>query len=91
MGNFNHPDIYWRDNTAGHKKSMRFLECISDNIVTQVIEEPVRRGAPLDLILASDEGLIGAVKAEGSTGCSDHEIMEFRILRGGRRAKSKIT
>ena len=30
------------------------------------------------------------MKAEGSLGCSDHEIVVFRILRGGRRAKNKI-
>ena len=30
MGDFNHPDICWRDNTAGHKQSRRFLECVDD-------------------------------------------------------------
>ena len=33
MGDFNHPDICWRDNTAGHKQSRRFLECIDDNFL----------------------------------------------------------
>ena len=28
MGEFNHPNICWRDNTAGHKQSRRFLQCI---------------------------------------------------------------
>ncbi|KAK4831507.1 hypothetical protein QYF61_018091 [Mycteria americana] len=28
MGHFNHPDICWRDNTAGHKQSRRFLEYV---------------------------------------------------------------
>ncbi|GAB0203506.1 interleukin-6 receptor subunit beta [Grus japonensis] len=35
MGNFNHPDICWRDNTAGHKQSRRFLECVDDNFLLQ--------------------------------------------------------
>ena len=30
MGDFNHPDICWKDNTAGHKKSRKFLECVDD-------------------------------------------------------------
>ncbi|GAB0210292.1 cAMP-dependent protein kinase inhibitor alpha [Grus japonensis] len=38
-----------RDNTAGHKQSRRFLECIDDNVLLQAIEEPTRRGAMLDL------------------------------------------
>jgi len=31
------------------------------------------------------------VKAGGSLGCSDHEMVEFRILRGGSRPISRIT
>jgi len=30
------------------------------------------------------------VKAGGRLGCSDHEMVEFRILRGGSRAISRI-
>jgi len=59
MGDFNHPNICWRDNTARHKKSRRFLECIDDNILLQVIEEPMGRGAMLDLVLTKREGLVG--------------------------------
>ncbi|GAB0204516.1 hypothetical protein GRJ2_002917200 [Grus japonensis] len=79
MGDFNHP-ICWRDNTAGHKQSRRFLECIDDNFLHQVIEEPTRRGA-----------MLGDGKLKGSLGCSDHEMVEFKILRAVRRAHSKLT
>jgi len=36
------------------------------------------------------EGLVEDVKAGGSFGCSDHEMVEFRILHGGSRAISRI-
>ena len=91
MGDFNHPDICWRDNTAGHKQSGRFLECVDDNFLLQVVEEPTRRGAMLDLVLTNKEGLVGNVKLKGSLGCSDHEMVEFKILRALRRAHSKLT
>ncbi|GAB0210350.1 mitochondrial enolase superfamily member 1 [Grus japonensis] len=91
MGDFNHPDICWRDNAAERKQSRKFLECIDDNFLLQVIEEPTRRGAMLDLILTNKEGLVGDVKLKGSLGCSDHEMVEFRILRAARRARSKLT
>ncbi|KAJ7407514.1 hypothetical protein BTVI_63030 [Pitangus sulphuratus] len=91
MGDFNHPDICWRDNTAGHRQSRRFLECIDDNFPLQEIEEPTRRGAMLDLVLSNKEGLVGNVKLKGSLGCSDHEMVEFEILRATRRAHSKLT
>ncbi|GAB0186142.1 mitochondrial enolase superfamily member 1 [Grus japonensis] len=90
MGDFNHPNVSWRDNTAGHNQSRRFLEGLDDNFLLQVIEEPTRRGAMLDLVLTNKEGLVGNVKLKGSLGCSDHEMVEFKILREARRAHSKL-
>ncbi|KAK4829843.1 hypothetical protein QYF61_006853 [Mycteria americana] len=91
MGDFNQPDIYWRDNTAGHKQSRRFLECIADSFFLQVIERPRRRHVLLDLILTNKEGLVGEVKVKGSLGCSVHEMVESRILKARRKVKSKLT
>ncbi|GAB0192671.1 hypothetical protein GRJ2_001732400 [Grus japonensis] len=91
MGDFNHPDICWRDNTVGHKQSRMFLERFDDNFLLQVIEEPTRRGAVLDLVVTNKEGLVGNVKLKGSLGCSDHEMVELKILRAVRRADSKLT
>ncbi|GAB0189066.1 mitochondrial enolase superfamily member 1 [Grus japonensis] len=51
----------------------------------------MRRGAILNLVLTNKEGLVGDVKLKGSLGCSDHEIVEFKILRAARRAHSKLT
>ncbi|GAB0193175.1 hypothetical protein GRJ2_001782800 [Grus japonensis] len=45
----------------------------------------------LDLVLTNKEGLVGNVKLKGSLGCSDHEIVEFKILRAARRVCSKLT
>jgi len=36
------------------------------------------------------EGLVEDVKAGCSLGCSDHEMVNFRILHGGSRAISRI-
>ncbi|PKU32392.1 rna-directed dna polymerase from mobile element jockey- hypothetical protein [Limosa lapponica baueri] len=30
LGDFNYPDIYWKNNTAAHTSSTKFLECIVD-------------------------------------------------------------
>ncbi|GAB0206941.1 hypothetical protein GRJ2_003159700 [Grus japonensis] len=91
MGDFHHPDICWKGNTARHTQSRMFLQSTDDNFLTQVVEEPTRRGVLLDLVLTNKEGLVGDVKAGGSLGCSDHEMVEFRILRGRSRAISRIT
>ena len=89
MGDFKHPNICLRDNTAAYKQSRRFLECV-DNFLLQVIEEPMRRGAMLHLVLTNKVGLVGSVKLKGSLGCSDHETVEFKILRAARRVHNKL-
>lgn len=48
-------------------------------------------GTQLDLTLANKEGLMRDLKAGGRLYCSDHEAVEFRILRGGNKSKSRIT
>ena len=45
----------------------------------------------LDLVLTNKEGLVGNVKLKGSLGYSDHEVVEFKILRAVRKAHSKLT
>ncbi|RMC20270.1 hypothetical protein DUI87_01116 [Hirundo rustica rustica] len=84
-GDLNYPDICWRSNTAKHKQSMRFLESIDDNFLSQVMEDPTRNGVLLDLKLTNREGLIRDVKVGGSLGSIDHEIVEFTIKQGGSR------
>jgi len=44
----------------------------------------------LDLVLTNKEGLVGNVKVKGSLGRSDHEMVEFKILRTGRWVCSKL-
>lgn len=59
MGDFSHPDICWKGNTAGHKLSGNFLQYIDVNFFLQVIEaieEPARRGTNLDLVLTHMDG-----------------------------------
>jgi len=90
MGDFNHPDIYWKGYTARHTQSRMFLQSTEDKILTQVVEEPVTIGVLLDLVLTNRDGLVEDVQAGGSLGCSDHEMVEFRILHGVSRAVSRI-
>lgn len=45
----------------------------------------------LHLVLTSKEGQVRNAKLKGSLRCSDHEMVEFRILKAARRAHSKVT
>lgn len=44
----------------------------------------------MDLILTNKEGFVGDAKVGDSLGRSDHEVVDFRILRGGSIANCKV-
>jgi len=48
VGDFNFPDICWNYNTADREQSRRFLECVGDNFLTQLVREPMRGSNILD-------------------------------------------
>lgn len=54
-------------------------------------EKPTRVDALPDFILANKEELVEDVKVGSSFDCIDHEMVELGILRGGHKAKSRIT
>ena len=66
MGDFNFPDICWKYNTAERDRSQRFLECVEDNFLTQLVSEPTREGALLDLLFVNREGLVDDVGLEAN-------------------------
>jgi len=90
MGYFNYPNICWEDHKTRHVQCGRFLQSIDGNFLMQMVEELMRRGMPLNLVLMNKDGLVEDVKAGGRLGCSDHEMVEFRFLRGGSRAIRRI-
>ncbi|NAW49622.1 hypothetical protein FGF92_23570, partial [Salmonella sp. gx-f5] len=51
MGDFNLPDVNWECHTADTSKSRRFMKHLDDNFLVQVLTEPTRKGALLDLLL----------------------------------------
>ncbi|PKU46875.1 nedd4-binding protein 2-like 2 [Limosa lapponica baueri] len=90
LGDFNHPDICWRNSTANCRQSRRLLEFIKDNFLSQVINSPTIGDVILDLLVANTSEFIGNVKLGGSLGCSDHALVEFAVLRDICRGKSKV-
>ncbi|KAK4812337.1 hypothetical protein QYF61_017114 [Mycteria americana] len=79
VGDFNLPDVSWKYNTAERKQSRRFLEHVADNFLNQLVREPTRKGAPLDLLFTNREGLVSHVMVGGRLGQSNHEMIEFLI------------
>ena len=55
----------------------------------QLVREPTRGAALLDLLFTNREGLVGDVEVGGCLGQSDHDMVEFSIVAGVRRGNSK--
>jgi len=72
VGDFNSPDACWKYNTAERKQSRRFLEHVEGDFLMQLVTEPTRGGASLDLLFINREGLVGHVVVGGCLGLSDH-------------------
>jgi len=87
MGDFNHPSIGWKENTAEQQQSNWLLEHVDNNFLFRVVE---KKGAMLDLVLINEDGLVSNMTLKGSLDYSDHEMMEFKILRVSKRACSKL-
>ena len=80
MGNFNFPDTHCKYNIAQMKQPRRFLECMEDKFLIQLVKEPTRRGARLVLMFTNRERLVGDVELRSCLGQSDHRMAEFSIL-----------
>ncbi|RMC05467.1 hypothetical protein DUI87_18660 [Hirundo rustica rustica] len=67
VGDFNLPDICWELNTAEKTQSRKFLECMENNFLSQLVGEPTRGRTMLDLLFANRDGLVGM----------DHDLKEL--------------
>ncbi|PKU49415.1 rna-directed dna polymerase from mobile element jockey-like [Limosa lapponica baueri] len=80
MSDFKYRDIFWKNNTAAHMLSIKFLECIEDCFLTQTLDVPTRKEALLDMLLTDQENLLCNVLASDSLGCSNHYVVECEML-----------
>jgi len=64
---------------------------MEDNFLMQLVSEPTRGGASLDLLFTNREGLVGDVVIGGCLGLSDHEMLEFSVHGEVKRRSSKTT
>ena len=63
---------------------------MEDNFPMQLVREPTRGGAPLDLLFTNREGLVGDVDVKSCLGHSDHEMVELLILGEPGRGAAKL-
>lgn len=72
---FNLPDVSGKYNTAERKQPRRFLECVEDKFLTQLVSDQL--GKVLHWTWVNREGLVGNVVVGVGLGHSNHEMKEF--------------
>lgn len=58
---------------------------MDDNFPLQVVKDPPRKDALLDLVLTNKKRLASDMKHKGSLGCIRHKMLEFKILEASKR------
>ena len=58
-GDFNHPDLFWYDlscsyNPNGFPSSIDMADCLNDNLLSQVVDQPTYSTSILDLVITND-------------------------------------
>ena len=79
MGDFNFAELNW-SKLENVDMAHPFVECINNNFLYQLVEEPTRGKNYLDLILSSEEGMIQNVAVQEPFETSDHQIIRFELL-----------
>ena len=87
MGDFNYPDIDWKNglSTAGPQHhSHDFIRATQDSLLFQHVQEPTRyrHGTTpnlLDLIFSNEDGMISNLEYLPGLGGSDHQCLDFTL------------
>lgn len=63
--------------------------CIHDKFLTQAVKISAREDSVLDLKIMYRKDLIWGAKARNNFGCSDREMVKFKILDGRKPGKKQ--
>ena len=83
-GDFNYPDIDWTDKLLLSPIDSKFVECVDDLFLQQMITQPTRninnqKCNILDLLFTSDDTLIESIEHIAPIGKSDHDVLLIYI------------
>ncbi|XP_053897559.1 uncharacterized protein LOC128844145 [Malaclemys terrapin pileata] len=91
VGDFNYPHIDWEHVTSGRNAESKFLDTLNDCFLEQLVREPTRGEATLDLVLSGAQELVQEVTITGLLGNSDQNTIAFNIPMVGRTPQQPNT
>ncbi|XP_072361026.1 uncharacterized protein [Scyliorhinus torazame] len=89
MGDFN-MQVDWVNNAASGPKEREFIECLQEGVLEQLVMEPTREQAILDLVLCNEPDLIKDLKVREHFGGSDHNVVEFNLQFERKKVESDV-
>jgi hypothetical protein len=81
VGDFNFREIDWDQCEASSNLAKKFLSCLEDNLLFQLVKEPTRGANILDLVLTGNTDIVHSVSVGEKLGASDHNsvLIQLRI------------
>ena len=90
MGDFN-MQVDWENQVGSGSQEKEFMECLRDVFFEQLVSEPTREQAILDLVMCNEADLIRELKVKEPLGSSDHNIIEFSLQFEREKLESDVT
>ena len=79
LGDFNFRSISWDSGDCSSQLAHQFLDCLEDNLLTQVVNSPTRGDNILDLVLVGDPSKVTNCEVGEHFGSSDHRVIHLEI------------
>ena len=72
LGDFNFRNINWQSNECSSSLEQGFIDCIDDNLLSQIVDQPTRGANILDLAFVGDASAVHSYEIVDPLGNSDH-------------------
>ena len=79
VGDFNFRDTDWKTNEAPSAISKKFLACVEEKLLFQLVKEPTGRDNILDLVLTGNPDIVHTVMVGEKLGRSDHRSVRVDL------------
>ncbi|XP_078410452.1 uncharacterized protein LOC144687812 [Cetorhinus maximus] len=89
MGDFN-IQVEWENQFGSGSQEKEFVECLQDGFMEQLVVEPNREQAILDLVMCNEADLIRELKVKEPLGGSDHSMIEFTLQFERKKLESDV-
>ena len=90
MGDFN-MQVNWENQVGAGPQDREFVECLRDVFLEQLVLEPTRNEAILDLVMCNEQELISDLEVKEPLGSGDHNMISFYLQFERDKGRSEVS